>query len=208
MSDLHLYGAFHSGHSYKIRLMLLLAGLKHDYTAMDLTQPREQRPEAFKAVAQFGEVPVLLDGSQIVIQSNAILLHLARKHNAFEAGSVLESHWNEITSWLFWEANRIGRSYANLRYCRLFDTSVPPALVSWFESTAIDDLARLDAELSDKRFLLGELTIADLSCAGYLLYGDDIGLDMTRWPNVTRWLDAIRALPHWQHPYDIMGQSV
>jgi D-sedoheptulose 7-phosphate isomerase len=32
-----------------------------------------------------------------------------------------------------------------------------------------------------------------LACAGYLLYGDDVGLGMARWPGVMAWLDRIRA---------------
>ena len=63
----------------------------------------------------------------------------------------------------------------------------------------------MEQELADRPFLLGNATIADLSLAGYLLYGDDVGLDMSRWPAVVAWLDRIRALPGYRAPLEIMG---
>jgi glutathione S-transferase len=198
-----LFGALQSGHSYKIRMFLLLAGVPHAYHGIDLTVSRDQRPAEFRAVARFGEVPALVDDGEVIVQSNAILLHLARKHGQLWADG--NAGQNAITSWLFWEANRIGRSYPNLRYCRAFDRSADPGLVAWFEATARVDLDRLDQELGNRPFLMGYPTIADLSCAAYMLYGDDFGFPLTAWPNVMAWLARIRALPGWQPPLSVMG---
>lgn len=203
MSNPELYGARDSGHSYKIRLAMLLGGVDHAYQAIDISVPRDQRPEPFRSLAVYGEVPLLVDSGEVLIQSNACLLHLAEKYSLLGWRDDRERHL--VTRWLFWEANRIGRSYANLRWCRLFGSNEDPGLVGWFESTAVADLDRMNQEFAAQPFLLGRVTIADLSLAGYLLYGDDIGLDMTRWPHVMRWLDRIRALPGWRHPHEVMA---
>jgi glutathione S-transferase len=202
---LKLYGSLQSGHSYKVRLMLLLSGVDHVYTPVDISIPRNKRPIEFQQMSPFGEVPVLVHDGVVLAQSNAILLHLARTTGHFSAKS--EHNRDAIISWLFWEANRIGRSYPNLRYCRLFDKTTDPGLVAWFHITAEADLTRLNTELSEKPYLLGDITIADISCAGYLLYGDNVGLAIDRWPHVGAWLDRIRALPGWQHPADVMGKA-
>jgi glutathione S-transferase len=204
-TSLLLYGARNSGHAYKVRLFLLLAGIPHSYRPFDLSVPRDRRPAEFRGAAKFGEVPVLIENGRALVQSNAILLHLARKHRRF--GAKDESGWDEITAWLFWEANRIGRSYANLRYHRAMNGGGAPDLVAWFEATAYDDLSRLDAELAGKTFLLGELTVADLSCAGYLLYADYPAIGIERWPHVAAWLDRIRALPRYRPPQDAMARE-
>ena len=203
MTTPHLFGALPSGHSFKVRLFLLLADVAHDYTAIDIGVPRHKRPEPFRSIAPHGEVPVFVDDGETLAQSNAILLHLARKHGRLGGESVAQ--WNEITSWLFWEANRIGRSYPNLRWYRLFDPSGAPDLVAWFHATAEADLDRLERQLTDRAFILDRPTIVDLSCAGYMIYGDDVGLDMARWPRVTAWLDRLRALPGYRAPQDVMG---
>jgi glutathione S-transferase len=201
--DLHLYGAVQSGHSYKVRLFLLLCGADHGYTAIDLTTPRDERPEPFRSLAPHGEVPLLVADGRVIAQSNAILLDLARQLRRY--GGRDEAEWTAITAWLFWEANRIGRSYPNLRWYRRFDTSGDPGLVRWFHETAEADLDRLERALAHQPFLLGELTIADISCAGYLLYGDDVGLAMERWPHVLAWLERLRALPGFQPPLTAMA---
>lgn len=203
MTHLHLFGARQSGHSFKVRLFLLLAGIEHEYTCIDIGQPRDQRPEPFRSLAPNGEVPVLVDNGQVISQSNAILLHLARRFERFGGQNV--ALWSDITSWLFWEANRIGRSYPNLRWYRLFDSSGAADLVGWFHTTAEVDLDRLEHQVTDRKFILDYPTIADISCAAYLLYADDVGLDMTRWPHVAAWLNRIRALPGYQAPLDVMG---
>jgi glutathione S-transferase len=77
MGDLVLYGNHESGHSYKVRLFLTLAGVSHRYVRVDLDVPREARPEEFRRVSQFGEVPVLVAGGVPQAQSNALLLRLA-----------------------------------------------------------------------------------------------------------------------------------
>ncbi len=202
VNNIKLYGNRESGHSYKVRLFLRLADIEHDYEHVDITLPLEQRSKAFQAVARFGEVPVLMHDSQVLVQSNAILLHLARYFTKF--GATDEQGFDAITSWLFWEANRIGRSYPNLRYCYLFDPGADQALVGWFERTAMEDLKRLDNELSNKSFILDTFSVADISCAGYLLYGADFGFDMSNWPHVTAWLDRIKAMKGWLPPRELL----
>jgi glutathione S-transferase len=112
-----LYGSTGSGHSYKVRSFLLLAGLQHEYRWIDLRQPRLQRPAGFVAASKFGEVPVLVDEGRALCQSNAILIYLAQKVRRF-AGHA--SEWQAVLEWLSWEANRIGFSVPNLRFALLW----------------------------------------------------------------------------------------
>ena len=197
-STIKLYGSKNSGHSYKARLLMLLAGIEHDYRYVDIFVPLNERLEDFQEHSQFGEVPILVHGGEVISQSNAILLHLARRFDAFGARN--DEDWDKITSWLFWEANRIGRSYPNHRYHMLFDNSVDKGLLNWFETTARADLDRLDKELSNKNFLLEYVTIADISCAAYLLYKDNPSINISNWVNVTAWLERIKLLPNWMPP--------
>ena len=63
----------------------------------------------------------------------------------------------------------------------------------------------LNDHLDGRNWVAGEaVTIADLSCAGYLYYPEPFGFDRKDWPHIDRWLDSIAALPGWKHPYDMM----
>jgi glutathione S-transferase len=51
-----------------------------------------------------------------------------------------------------------------------------------------------------------EPTIADLSLVGYLYYPpEEFGFDIAaEHKNIAAWLNRIKALPGWAHPYDLM----
>lgn len=50
----------------------------------------------------------------------------------------------------------------------------------------------------DKTYLCGNaITIADYFASGIVTLGEVIGVDFTPYPNVKRWLAAMRKLPNW-----------
>ncbi len=192
-----LYGCTNSGHSFKVRSFLLLAGLAHEYRWINVSKPRVERPQDFMAASKFGEVPVLLDEGQTLCQSNAILIYLAQKSRFF-AGQPGE--WQAILEWLSWETNRIGFSVPNLRYALLW-AKQPPEVLAYLRTRAEVDLGTLECFLSSSEYLLPSgPTIADISCSAYLFWLAQAGLSAADYPNVERWLTALSALPRWRHP--------
>jgi len=201
--DLILYGNRESGHSYKAKLMLALTQTPHEYRPVDISLPRERRPDDFRAVSKFGEIPVLVDRSQAYVQSDAILLHLAQRTAKFYGRDAVDH--DQVREWLFWEANRIGFSVPNLRFALRWVPETKPEVLDWLRARALADLNRMNNDFADRKFLLGEIpTVADIACCAYLFWPDQAGLDLSHWPNVRRWLGDISALPGWKHPYDLM----
>jgi glutathione S-transferase len=197
-----LYGSRESGHAYKVKLALTLLDISHEYREVDLRVPLSQRRADFRRVSPYGEVPVLVDAGVVFAQSNAILIQLARR-----TGKLGGRHIDRVTQWLFWEANRIGLSVPNLRHALVFDGNAPPEVVAWLRYRAEADLSRLDSQLIDSAFILGaECTVVDVACCAYLFWPEQAELDLTRWPNVLRWLDRIRSLRGWAAPYDLLGK--
>jgi glutathione S-transferase len=202
MRDLVPYGSLESGHSYKVRLFLTLADVPHRYVPVDIDTPRAERSPEFRIASQFGEVPVLVDDGVPQAQSNAILLHLAQSTRKY--GPPPGSSWEQLVTWLFWEANRSGFSMANLRYYTRFEHAEPDAL-AFIRARAITDMKTLDSELSARPFIAGSTpSIADISISAYVFLGAECGMDPVGWPNVAAWLDRIRALSRWQPQYALM----
>jgi glutathione S-transferase len=196
-----LYGHPTSGHSYKVRLFLALAGVPHDYRIADISRPHAERSADFRAASPYGEVPTIVDDAGPLAQSNAILTRLARAHGKF-AG--FEGEWDRVVQWLCWEMNRVGFAVPNLRFARRFEPE-PPEVLAWLEARAAKDLATLDRELGSRDWLLASgPTIADLSCSAYLWWADEAGIDLASYPAVRRWLGRLRALPGWKHPDELM----
>ncbi len=203
MAHLVLYGNRESGHSYKVRLVLSLLGLPHEYRPVDLQLDRADRPAEFRAASRFGEVPVLVVDGEPMVQSNAILMHLARTTGRLRG----EGDPDRAVEWLFWEANRVGFSVPNLRFARRFTTDTPADVLAWLEARALADLGRLDEELAKgSGFILGRsISVVDVACCAYLFWADQAGLDLAPWSHVRTWLGRIREEPGWRHPYELMA---
>ena len=194
---MHLFGSTDSGHSFKARSYLQLSDVTHSYEWVDLSTPRSSRPAHFQASSKFGEVPVLIDGGLSICQSNAILLHLARKVGKFAGTTDEQPH---VLEWLWWEANRIGFSVPNLRYATRW-AKQPPEVLHYLRSRAIADLGTLNSVLATSEYLLPSgLTIADISCSAYLYWLEQAGMSSAEYPNLDRWLSSIQQLPGWEHP--------
>ncbi len=201
-----LYGSAESGHTFKVRLMLEVAALPYEYQEIDLRLDRAARPEPFRSLARYGEVPLLVHAGQPYVQSNAILLFLAQHTQAY--GGETPERLARCREWLFWEANRIGTSLPHLRYGQRFDPQgYPPGVLDWMRTRFDADIARLEDELADGRaFVLGDTpTVADFSLCGYMFWPEQAQVSYP--PMVSAWLERIRALPGWRHPYDMPGVS-
>jgi len=202
---IQLYGSCESGHSYKVQLMLNVAGVPHSYEEIDLRLTRAERPEPFRSLAKYGEVPLLVHDGRPYVQSNAILLHLAQYLQAW--GGETPERLERVREWLFWEANRVGMSMAHLRYGQKFDDEGAYAgtVLPWFRRRFDADMLRLEEELADGRaFLLDDIpSAADCSLCGYMYWPEQA---QVAYPALVQaWLDRIAALPGWRHPYRMPG---
>jgi glutathione S-transferase len=150
-------------------------------------------------------VPVLEDGDFVLTESSAILKYLADK-----VGSALypkdlkaRARVNERMDWFNTQHYREWGYH--LIYPQVFPHHVRPSeeaqrgTVEWGRDKSEEWLKVLnDKVLGAQKYLCGDtLTIADHFGAGILAAGDLIGVSYKRFPNVDRWMGAIRALPSW-----------
>ena len=202
---MRLFGHPDSGHAFKVRFFLEHAGVEHDYEVVDIFAPRAERQPAFRDNAPYGEVPLLLDGERALAQSNAILLHLATRVARF--GAEDETTLARCREWLFWEANKIGMCLPQLRaFHRFDDHGIEDGARAWLERRYAHDAGVLDDALADGRgwILGGEApSVADFSLCGYLVHAGEAKVDVPA--HVNAWLDRLRALPAWRHPYEMLA---
>lgn len=87
------------------------------------------------------------------------------------------------------------------------DAAVQAAHLAWGRERAIRLLGILDHQVLRQRAWLGgeRISIADYLGASYLALGEAIRLDYAPYPNIRRWLLAMKARPAWaqtQEPVD------
>ena len=197
-----LYCFAQSGNAYKAALMLELCGADWAPRFVDFFNG-EARTPAYRAINVMGEVPVLEHEGRRLSQSGVVLDYLASHFGRFGWGS--DDERREVLRWLLFDNHKLTSYIATLRFMLQFARSGETPVTEWLRGRAKGALKILDTHLSARRFALGDApTIADLSMCGYLFWPDEFGVDLGEFPRVDAWLQRIRALPGWVHPYELM----
>jgi len=202
MAEYTLYGFAQSGNAYKPALALELAGADWAPRFVDYFGG-ETRTPAYRAINVMGEVPVLEHRGHRLTQSGVILDYLAGTLGRF--GWRDDHERREILRWLLWDNHKLTGYTATYRFLRALSKDPDPDVVAEFGKRARTAWGVLDAHLRGRAWIAGDrLTIADLSCCGYLFFDDEIGVDWAEFPAIEAWLARLKAEPRWKHPYALM----
>ena len=202
-----LYCFGESGSSYKCALALTLADQEWEPVFVDFFNG-ETRTPAFRAINEMGEVPVLVDGTVTLTQSGVILDYISSKTGKLGGRSAAERR--EVLRWMFWDNHKLSTQIGTTRFLGNFlpPEKRPEGVIPFLQGRLKAAYTILNTHLDGRNWVAGEaVTIADLSCCGYLFYPEPFGFDRADWPNIDRWLDRISALPGWKAPYDLMPGS-
>ncbi len=202
-----LYCFGESGNAYKVALALTFSGVEWEPEFVDFFGGATRKPE-FRAINVMGEVPVLVDGDTTLTQSGVMLDYISSKSGKLGGRSAAERR--EVLRWLFWDNHKLSTAIGTTRFQMNF---VPEAkrsaeVIAFMQARLKSAYKVLDDHLSQRKWVAGEaMTIADLSCCGYLFYPEPFGFDRAAWPHIDAWLTRISTVPGWKAPYDLMPGS-
>jgi glutathione S-transferase len=199
-----LYCFGESGNAYKVALALTMSGMDWPPVYVDFFNG-ETRTPAFREINEMGEVPVLVDGDTTLTQSGVMLDYISSKTGKLGGKSAAERR--EILRWLFWDNHKLSTQIGTTRFLSNFlaEDKRPAGVIPFMQGRLKAAYTVLETHLADRKWVAGPaLTIADLSCCGYLYYPEPFGFDRKDWPHIDAWLDRIAAQPGWKHPYDMM----
>jgi glutathione S-transferase len=207
MSEFQLYCFAQSGNAYRGALMLNLIGADWNPIWVDFFKGGETRTPKYRAeVNEMGEVPVLVHGEKKFSQSGVILTYLADRSGQFLPQG--DEERLEALRWIIFDNQKLNGFLGPFRFLKNFAKAAAEPTVLTFLKGRIDaSLAIVDKRLAGRNFILGERpTIADISLCAYLYYpAEEFGFDIcATYPNIAAWLDRIKALPRWKHPYELM----
>jgi len=188
-------------------LMLFAAesGLDIEFKVVDLFTGEHVQP-AYASINPNHLVPVLEDGDFRLTETSAILKYLAEKTGspAYPADLRERARINERMDWLntqFYRDFGYGLLYPQIfPHLRRPTEEQQAGTVAWGKEKAEGWLKILDEHLIGPKnaYLCGnEITIADFLGAPYVTAGEIVRCNYARYPNITRWLGAMKALPTW-----------
>ena len=207
MSEYQLHCFAQSGNSYRVALMLNLIGADWEPIFVDFFKGGVQRTPEFRIrVNEMGEAPVLVHDARTLSQSGVILTYLAKRSGKFAPQG--EDEELETLRWLLFDNQKVNGFLGPYRFLRNFAKPAgDPGAMAFLKVRIDGNLAIVDKLLGKAPFMLGDRpTIADLSLCAYLYYPvEEFGFDIAaEHKNIGAWLDRLRALPGWAHPYDLM----
>ena len=202
-----LYGSPHSLPTYKVALMLRLAGEPFSFRYVSFQKGMHKTPE-FLALSRWAQVPVLADGERVYLQSAAIVEHLAETIGRFQGP---DSATRQIVrEWLYWDVDALFPPIFNcygveLGQRGLLPIHVEPTIANYHRQRAETALSVLDSQLAHRNFLCAaEPTIADLFCYGDVAFAELCAFDLHRWTNVAGWTGRVTALPAFKAPFELL----
>ncbi|HXZ46651.1 MAG TPA: glutathione S-transferase family protein [Pseudolabrys sp.] len=207
MSEFQLYCFAQSGNAYRAALMLSLIGADWKPTWIDFFGKGVQRtPEYRDEVNEMGEVPVLVHGKKKFTQSGVILTYLSDLTGKFKPQG--EDERLEALRWIIFDNQKVNGFLGPFRFLKSFaKPQGDPAVLAFLKGRIDNNLAIVNKRLSGRQYLVSDKpTIADISMTAYLYYpAEEFGFDIAKdHPAIGVWLDRMKALPGWKHPYDLM----
>jgi glutathione S-transferase len=205
-----LYGSPHSLPTYKVALMLRLAGEPFSFRYVSFQKGMHKTAE-FLALSRWGQVPVLVDSGRIHLQSAAIVEHLAQRLGRFQGGDAATRQ--AVREWLYWDVDVLfppifGCYGVALGQRKLLPISVEPTIADYHRRRAETALSVLDSHLAGRSYLCAaEPTIADLFCYGDVAFAEICAFDLDRWSNVAAWTERVTALAGFQAPFSLLAME-
>jgi glutathione S-transferase len=202
-TEFKLYCFAQSGNAFKAALMLNLCGAQWEPRFVDYFGGETRTPEYRANINEMGEVPVLEHRGKRLAQSGVILHYLSDHFGKFGGTSTEDKR--EVLRWILWDNHKLTSYIATLRWMVSLAKTGEPQVHEFLRGRIKTSLGILNSHLEKSAFTVGnQPTIADLSMCGYLYWPDEFGVSWSDYPRIGAWLERIKALPGWVHPYELM----
>ena len=207
MPEYQLYCFAQSGNAYRAALMLNLIGADWKPVYVDFFKAaRRARPKYRAEVNEMGEVPVLVHGDKKLTQSGVILTYLSEHSGKFKPEG--EDERLEALRWIIFDNQKVNGFLGPYRFLKNFARPAGRSRGDGVPQGPHRRQSRHRRQAARRPpFVLGDA--ADhrrhFAVRLSLLSGGGIRLRHCRQhKNIGAWLDRIKALPGWKHPYELM----
>lgn len=183
---------------FKIPIMLEELGVPYDVRFVDLTKGEQFEP-AFLAISPNNKIPAIVDpdgpdGKPLAIfESGAILRYLARKFGAFYPAN--ERVKADIDEWLFWQVGGLSPIAGQYNHFAHYAPEKIQYAIDRYRKEVERLFSVMDKRLSDRPYLAGDYSIADIACFPWLHSAKTLDQDISKYPNIERWVADVGARP-------------
>jgi GST-like protein len=196
---------------HKVHIMLEETGLDYRVHGVNIRTGDQFKPEFLK-ISPNNRIPAIVDhdgpgGKPLsLFESGAILLYLASKTGKFLPGD-LHERWHCV-QWLMWQMGGVGPMFGQANHFRRYAKDKIAYAIERYTNEANRLTGVLDKRLGEARYVAGnDYTIADIAIFPWMRNAESRGIDMTQYPNASRWFDAISARPAVQRGLKVLADE-
>jgi GST-like protein len=174
--------------------MLEEVELPYNVHKIDITKNDQFTPE-FVAINPNSKIPAIVDHDTgiTVFESGAILIYLAEK-----TGKLLPTADKErfqVLSWLMLQMGSVGPMFGQLNHFKKFSPEKIPYAIERYEKETLRLYSVLDKQLTEREYLCGDYSIADIATYPWVAIYEFQGLTLDSHPNLKRWVETMQPRP-------------
>jgi glutathione S-transferase len=197
-----LYGFAGSTNTYTVALMLSLCRHPFSYIHISLRDGAHKLAD-YLVKNRYGQVPALRDGQTFLVQSAAILLHLAEALGKFDGKTPLEKA--RVREWLFWQWDKLAVPVFRLRARNKGLRQFGDEVRVMYDTEAKAALATLEGELTRSEWIACKKpTAADVGIYSVIRFCADANVDLAHYPHLVAWKKRMEALPGFAPPEQLL----
>ncbi|QKG70639.1 glutathione S-transferase family protein [Erythrobacter mangrovi] len=167
----------------------------------------EQFSDAFTKVTPNNKIPAIRDSETglTIFESGAILFYLAEKSGRFLATDPA-TRWATI-QWLMWQMGGFGPILGQTAHFMHYNAGASDYSAERFSKEAQRLYSVLDGQLSDREYIVGEYSIADMAVWPWTSRFEHQKIDLDAYPNVREWYLRIAERPAVLKGYAVPGTA-
>jgi GST-like protein len=183
---------------WKISIMLEECGLPYVIKRINIGKGEQFAPD-FLAIAPNNRIPAIVDpdgpgGEPIsVFESGAILQYLGRKTGQFYPTN--ERARVACEEWLFWQVGGLGPMAGQCHHFRIYAPEQVPYAIARYTNEVNRLYGVMNRRLEGRDYLVGDYSIADMACIGWVRSWERQGQNIQDFPHVERWMERMLARP-------------
>ena len=194
---------------HKVHIMLEECDLPYRVHHVDIGAGDQFRPD-FLAISPNNKIPAIVDSDGpdqqpiSIFESGAILIYLASKTGKFLGDSDRDKY--TTLQWLMFQMGGIGPMLGQAHHFRIYAREKIAYAVDRYTNEAKRLYGVLDRRLEKSPYLAGEAySIADIATFPWARSFADQGVELSEFPHVQRWFNAIQSRPAVRRGVEILA---
>ena len=186
----------------KITIMLEELGIKYNPILISLDKKEQFSPE-FSKISPTNKIPVIVDkeNNQIVFESGAILLYLAKKYSKF----LNEKNYWDVVQWLFFQMAYVGPMLGQAHQYLFYHKGKSEFAEERSRTYSNNVYEILNAQLSNNNYICNDYSIADIAVWPWVARFERHQINLKNHPNVLRWYTNISKRSAVIKGYNVIG---